>query len=58
MKFLEIISGAIGKVWSFITTLILITFLSALVFFGLTVFMPEQVLNAIEIVTNLISKVL
>lgn len=58
MKLIDIISGAIGKVWSFITTIILITFLSALVFFGLTVFMPEQVLGAIEIVTNLINKVL
>lgn len=54
MKFLEIIASAIGRVWSFATTIILISFISAIVFFGFTVFMPEQIINAVNIFKNLL----
>ena len=54
MKLIEIIAGGIGKVWSFIVALITIGLVGGIGLFGLTVFMPDNVLRAIEIIKNLI----
>ena len=54
MKLFEYLLKGIGSVWSFVATIATIGFISAIAFFGLTVFMPDQVLKAIEIIKNLI----
>lgn len=54
MKFIEILAKGIGKIWNFCTSTITIALLSVVVLFVLTVIMPENMLNAIEIVKGLI----
>ena len=54
MAFFQMIAKAIGKVWSLVTTLILIAIIIAFVFFGAMVLIPNDVLNAIELIKGLI----
>lgn len=54
MKLIEIISNAIGKIWGFATTIILIAILSGISIFLITVFFPDQIMNAINIFKNLL----
>ena len=54
MRFFEIIASGIGKVWSFVTSIATICLVGGLTFFGLMVFMPEDVLQAIDIIKTLI----
>ena len=54
MRLIELIAGGIGKVWSFATSIATICLVGGMALFGLTVFMPDNVLRAIEIVQNLI----
>lgn len=54
MKFIELISGAISKIWSFLTSVALISFVFALAIFAISIFIPDQVLNSIEIFKNLL----
>lgn len=54
MKFFELIAKGIGKVWDFCTRTITIVVLAVVVLFILTVIMPDNMLNAIELVKNLI----
>ena len=55
MRLIELIAGGIGKVWSFLIALTTISLVCGVALFGLTVFMPDNVLRAIEIIKNLIS---
>lgn len=54
MKIFEYLLKGIGSVWKFVAKIATIAFISAIAFFGLIVFMPDQVLNAVEIIKNLI----
>lgn len=54
MKLIEIIAGAVSGVWKFVTTLILIAILFGIGFFAISVFLPEQLINAINILKNFI----
>lgn len=54
MEVFQIITKAIGKVWSFATTMLLIAVIIAFVFFVAMVIMPSDVLNAIELIKGLI----
>lgn len=53
MRILEVIKNAIAKIWKFSTLLITIVLLMAFVLFVLFVFMPDNVLNAIEIIKGI-----
>ena len=57
MTLIQIIAKAIGKMWSFVTTILLIAVLVALVFFLLMVFMPDAMLRAIDIIKSLLTEV-
>lgn len=54
MRLIEIIAGGIGKVWNFATSVATICLVGGMGIFGLTIFMPDNVLRAIEIVKILI----
>ena len=54
MAVLKIITKAIGKVWAFVTTLILIAVIIAFAFCVAMVIIPDDVLNAIELIKGLI----
>ena len=54
MRLIEIIAGGIGKVWSFLTSIVTICLVGGMAIFGLTVFYPDSVLRAIDIIKNLI----
>lgn len=54
MKFFELIAKGIGKVWGFCTRIVTIVILAVCVLFILTVLMPDNMLNAIEIVKGII----
>jgi hypothetical protein len=54
MKFIELISGAISKIWNFLSSVALISFVFALAIFAISIFIPDQVLNSIEIFKNLL----
>lgn len=51
---LGVVVKSIGKIWSFTTRLFLIAFVSAFILIVLTIFMPANVLQAIEIFKGLI----
>jgi hypothetical protein len=53
MKFWEVVTSAISKLWKFCTLLVKIGLLMAFALFVLTIFLPDQVLNAIEIVKGI-----
>jgi predicted MFS family arabinose efflux permease len=55
MKFFSIIGKAIAKAWGFCTTIFKICLIASIVMFILTIFMPDNVMKAIEIVRGLIS---
>lgn len=57
MLFIQLIAKAIGKVWSFITAIILIVVLAAIALFGLTIVMPANVLMALDIVKTWLTEV-
>lgn len=54
MKLIEIIASAIGKIWSLCSIILVIALLAGIIIFGLTVFMPDNVLRAIDIIKGLI----
>lgn len=54
MKLIEILASGIGKVWNFLASTVTIGLVGGMLFFGLMVFMPNEVLNAIEILKTLI----
>lgn len=54
MAVFQIIAKAIGKVWAFVTRLILIAVIIAFVFCVAMVIIPDDVLNAIELIKGLI----
>lgn len=54
MRVFEIIASGIGKVWSFATSIVTICLVGGIAVFGLTVFMPDNVVKAIEIFTSLL----
>lgn len=54
MKLIEILASAVGKIWGFATTLILIAILFGIGFFAISIFLPEQLINAINILKNLL----
>ena len=53
----KVMIKAIGKVWSFATTMALITALATFVFFTLAIAMPNNVAKAIEIVKCCVTEV-
>lgn len=53
MKLIELLAKCIGKVWDFCTRIISISLIVAFVLFVLTVFFPNQILGAVEIVKSL-----
>ena len=55
MKLIEIIASGIGKIWGFATSLILMGVAITATLFGLTVFFPEQVTQAFEILKSFIA---
>lgn len=58
MKLIEIITGAIGKVCSFAATILKSGLVFSMAIFVISIFMPDNVLRAIEIAKNLIFKIL
>lgn len=54
MKFLELIAKGIGKVWDFGAKVLSILILAACVLFILAVVMPDNMVQAIEIVKGII----
>lgn len=57
MAFLKAMLNAIGKIWSFATKAIGFTVVVTIALFVLTVFMPDNVLKALDIVRNLLMEV-
>lgn len=61
MAFIQEMTKAIikatGKIWSFATTMALITVLASFVFFALTIAMPDNVLKALDIAMGLLKEV-
>ena len=55
MKIIEIIANGISKIWGFATSIILMGLVFTATLFGLTVFFPDQVMQAFEIIKNLIA---
>jgi hypothetical protein len=53
MRLIELIASCIGKVWSFVFSLITICLVAVIMFFGITIFMPDNVVRAIEIFRSL-----
>lgn len=53
MKFLDLIAKAIGGLWKFVTTTFSLVLISAIAVFVIAIFMPDEVLQAIEIVKGL-----
>lgn len=53
-KILTAIIGAIRKVWSLIACTLLMAMITAVVLFVITIFAPDAVLQAVEIVKGLI----
>lgn len=53
MKIIELIAKGIGALFKFAFALVGITFLTAIVLFILTIFLPENVMFAVEIVKSL-----
>ena len=56
MEVFKIIASAIGKIWSFATTMLLIALIMAFVFFVSMVIMPDKVMCAIELIKGLIQQ--
>jgi ABC-type phosphate transport system auxiliary subunit len=54
MKIVEMIAKAINKVWNFISLIAIIGLISAVVLFGISVFMPDNVVKVIEIIKGLL----
>lgn len=54
MKFLELVTKGIGKVWRFVTSIVMVCLISAVVLFCIAVFMPDNVLKAIEIIKGIV----
>jgi hypothetical protein len=52
MAFLRALASAISKIWSFAKIITLIVLVFAIAVFILTVFMPDDVLRALDIVTG------
>ena len=57
MAFIQIVLKAIGKIWSFVSVAFLVAVLIAFIFFLLTVFMPDAILRAIDIIKTLLTEV-
>ena len=57
MAFIKIIANAIRRVWSFATAIVFIAVIIAFVVFALTIFMPDQVIGAINIVKGWFTEV-
>lgn len=57
MEFIQLIAKAIGKVWSFSTTIILIAIVIAFVVFVLAVLMPNNILQAVDIIKGWFTEV-
>ena len=57
MGVIQLIAKGIGKIWSFATTLILIALVVSLVVFGLTIFMPDAMMRALDIVKGWLMEV-
>ena len=55
MTFIQLVAKAVGKIWSFLTSMIFIAIFVAFVFFLATVIFPENVQNAIDLIANYIS---
>lgn len=54
MKFIDGITGFFAKIFKFVLNIFHICFLAVLATFFLTVFIPDNVVNAIEIFKNLL----
>ncbi len=54
MKFIEFIAKGIGCLWKFLSNIITISFIAVILLFGITVFIPQNVTNAIEIFKKLL----
>lgn len=52
MAFIRAVAKAIGKIWSFAKIITLFVVVFAMVVFILAVFMPDEVLRALDIVTG------
>lgn len=52
MTFMQLVANAIGKIWSFTTTMIIIAIFIVFVFFLATVIFPENVQNAIALIAS------
>jgi hypothetical protein len=57
MEIVQIIAKAISKIWSFVTAMILIAVVIAFVIIILTVLMPDNVLQAVDIITGWLTEV-
>lgn len=53
MKFLDLIAKVMGGLWKFVTNTFSICLVSAIAVFVIAIFMPDEVLQAIEIVKGL-----
>lgn len=53
MKIISFIGRALRSVWRFSTRMVTICLISSLVLFGVTIFMPDNALKAIEIVRSI-----
>lgn len=53
-SFLRVIVKAIGKIWNFATRILSVAVIAAFIFAILTIFMPDNVLRAVEIFKGLI----
>lgn len=54
MKFINGIAGIFSRIFKVILNIFYILFLSVLAIFFITIFMPDNVVNAIEIFKNLL----
>ena len=57
MKFIQLMTRAISKLWNFATTVFFIAVIIAFVVFVLLVLMPDAVLGAISIITGWLTEV-
>ena len=58
MKIIELLASGIGKIWGFCTTIVLISVVSVIALFVMTVIIPDNVLLAFEIAKKLISGIM
>ena len=57
MKFIQLMTKAISKLWNFATAVFMIAVIIAFVVFILLVLMPDSVLGAVGIVTGWLTEV-